>query len=93
MPVGGTGPLSGVTGIHFQLLCLIEWKPLVLVLSTGFCPFLFPIYSKTIFELLYTFIFLVLVSEYTEVSLYQHLGRQKREVLVLLTEIVTLYSY
>lgn len=50
-------------------------KPLVLVSRPGFCSVLFPVYSQTVSKLLCTFLLLLLVSEYTEVSLYQHLQR------------------
>lgn len=39
------------------------------------CFVLFPVYSKTISKLLCTLLLLLLVSEHTEVSLYQHLQR------------------
>lgn len=86
MPVG-SGPSLASQAYHSLLLCLVKWslqsiaglclKPLVPVLRPGFCFFLCPVYSKTILKLLYTFIFLIPVSEYTEVSLCQNLGRWK----------------
>lgn len=74
---------SLVSVTPFQLLCLNPAEPAGQhsVLYEAPCPgsqacsVLFPVCSKTISKLLYTFLLLLLVSEYTEVSLYQHLPR------------------
>lgn len=71
--------LSDVTGKPFQLLCLMEQSLRAVHcpgLRPGLCSCLFPIYSKTISKLLNTFVFLIQVSGYTKVSLYQHLRRR-----------------
>lgn len=55
---------------------------------------LFPVYSKTISKLLYTFLLLLLVSEYTRSSTVPAPAKMNTfQVLALLTEMVALYSY
>lgn len=57
------------------------------------CSVLFPVYSKTISKLLYTFL-LLLVSEYTRSFTVPASAKMNTfQVLALLTEMVTLYSY